>query len=320
MGDRESLVEPGAAAMNEAGTDRDATATDPWSRVQDVFAEAIECDGEARQRLLDDRCAGDPALRRQVESLLASHEAPGPFDRLAPAVAPAAMWVRTQIAGWEGREVGHYRVGELVDAGGMGVVYKAHDARLGRHVALKFLPPHLSKQTAAKGRFLVEARAAAALDHPNICTILEIGETDDGQLYLAMPLYDGETVRSRLTRGRLPFDEAIAIAVQIGRGVGAAHARAVVHRDIKPSNIMVLHDGTVKVLDFGIATMEDWSPTREARFGTLPYMSPEHVRGETIDHRNDIWSLGVLLHEMLTGARPFAQTDPASMTKAILSD
>jgi len=305
--------------MSEPGTDRERTATDPWSRVQDVFAEAIECDGEARRQLLDDRCLGDAELRREVESLLASHEAPGPFDRLAPAVAPAATWVRTHIAGWEGRQVRHYRVGELVDAGGMGVVYKAHDERLGRHVALKFLPPHLSKQAAAKGRFLVEARAAAALDHPNICTILEIGEADDGQLYLVMPLYDGETVRSRLTKGRLPFDEAMAIAVQIARGVGAAHARAVVHRDIKPSNIMVLRDGTVKVLDFGIATMDDWSPAREARFGTLPYMSPEHVRGATIDHRSDIWSLGVLLHEMLTGARPFAQTDPASMTKAILS-
>ena len=196
--------------MSDTPTDRDQTATsDRWQRVQDVFAEAIECDGEARAQMLGDRCGDDLALRREVESLLASHERSGPFDRLAPVVAHAAAWARTQVSGWVGRRVGQYQVVELVDAGGMGIVYKAHDARLGRHVALKFLPPHLGTQAAPKERFLVEARAAAALDHPNICTILEIGESDDGQLFLAMPLYDGETVRSRWRRGRRRFEEAI---------------------------------------------------------------------------------------------------------------
>src|SRR5207249_1116174 len=240
-------------------------------------------------------------------------ESPGALDRLAPAMAPGAAWARAQVAGWEGRRVGQYSIVELVDAGGMGIVYKAHDVRLGRDVALKFLPPHLSKQATSKERFLVEARAAAALDHPNICTIFETGETDEGQLFLAMPLYDGETLRARLKRGRLAFDAAVPVAVQIARGVGAAHARGIVHRDIKPSNVMLLRDGGVKILDFGIATMEDLSAEgrvaaerADAAFGTLAYMSPEHVLGAAVDHRTDIWSIGILLHEMLTGIRPFA--------------
>lgn len=306
--------------MNDARAGRHPMSTDRWQRVQDLFAAAIDCDETDRAQLLGARCGGDPDLQREVESLLASHDRPGAVDRLAPAIAPAAAWARTQVAGWEGRIVGQYVVLELVDAGGMGVVYKAHDRRLGRHVALKFLPPHLDKQSAARERFLVEARAAAALDHPNICTILEIGETDEGQMFLAMPLYDGETVGARLKRGRLPFADALPIAVQVARGVGAAHARGVVHRDIKPSNVMLLRDGTVKVLDFGIATIEDPSPAAvDARFGTLPYMSPEHVRGGPIDYRGDIWSLGVLLHETLTGVRPFDGGDPAVIADAILN-
>ena len=293
--------------------------SDRWQQVQDVFAAAIECDTAARTQLLGDRCGDDLELRREVESLLASHERPGPVDRLAPAIAPAAAWARSQVAGWEGRRVGQYSVLELVDAGGMGIVYKAHDERLERLVALKFLPPHLSRQAAAKERFLVEARAAAALDHPNICTILEIGETEDGQLFLAMPFYDGETVQARLKRGRVPFEDALPVALHIARGAGRAHARGVVHRDIKPSNVMLLRDGSVKILDFGIATIDDLSPGVETRFGTLPYMSPEHVRGDAIDHRSDIWSLGVLLHEILTGVRPFKGRDASALSDAILN-
>jgi len=293
--------------------------TDRWRRVQDVFAAAAECDPSERARLLDDQCGGDAELREEVESLLTSHDGPGPIDRLATAIAPAATWARTQVSGWEGRRVGQYRVLDVVATGGMGIVYKAHDERLARNVALKFLPPHLSRQPAPKERFLVEARAAAALEHPNICTILEIGETDDGQLFLAMPLYDGETVGARLARGRLRFVDVVPIALQIARGVGAAHARGIVHRDIKPSNVMLLPDGTVKVLDFGIATMaERPEGSVDVGFGTLAYMSPEHLRGDAIDQRTDVWSLGVLLHEMLTGARPFDGADRHAMVDSIL--
>jgi tetratricopeptide (TPR) repeat protein/class 3 adenylate cyclase len=316
MGDRARLAESGTAGMTDTRAQRDPMSSDRWQRVQDVFVAAIECDVADRAQLLGSQCGGDPDLRREVESLLASHERPGLVDRLAPAIAPAAAWARTQVAGWEGRRVRQYLVLELVDSGGMGIIYKAHDDRLGRDVALKFLPPHLSKQPAPKERFLVEARAAAALDHPNICTILEVGETEDGQLFLAMPLYDGETVAARLKRGRLAFEDAAPVALQIARGVGCAHARGVVHRDIKPSNVMLLGDGTVKILDFGIATMEAPSP---ARFGTIAYMSPEHVRGDAIDLRSDIWSLGVLLHEMLSGLRPFDGGDAAATADAILN-
>src|SRR3954453_21188208 len=196
------MVEPGAPVMSDTPTNRAPMSSDRWQQVQDVFAAAVECDTSARAQLLGDRCGDDQDLRREVESLLAAHDRPGLIDQLAPVIAPAAAWARTHVSGWEGRRVGQYSVGELVDAGGMGVVHKAHDTRLGRDVALKFLPPHLSMEAAPKQRFLVEARAAAALDHPNICTIFEIGETTEGQLFLAMPLYDGETVAARLTRGR----------------------------------------------------------------------------------------------------------------------
>jgi serine/threonine protein kinase/tetratricopeptide (TPR) repeat protein len=307
--------------------------TGRWQRVQELFEAALECEADARARLLELQCGADSDLRHEVESLLAAHERPGAMDRLAPAIAPAAAWARTRVTGWEGRSVGQYSVLELIDAGGMGIVYKAHDARLGRHVALKFLPPHLGKEPAAKERLLVEARAAAALDHPNICTILEIGETGDGQLFLAMPLYTGETVAAHLKRGRLRFEDALPIALQIARGLAAAHARGIVHRDVKPSNVMLLNDGTVKIVDFGIAMIEEGQERQEgrdaqegraggrvgARFGTLAYMSPEHLRGGVIDHRSDIWSLGVLLHEMLTGVRPFDADDTPAIVDAILN-
>src|SRR5690606_34826636 len=158
-----------------------------------------------------------------------------------------------------------------------------------------------------------------ALDHLNVCAIHDSGETEDGQLYMAMPLYDGETLQARLDRGRLPFAEASIIALQAARGLSHAHDRGIVHRDVKPSNIMIAANGTVKILDFGIATADDPGAVGyRALLGTVAYMSPEHVRGEAIDHRTDVWSLGVVLHEMLTGARPFRGRDRQAMMDAIL--
>ena len=293
-----------------------------WQRIQDVLAAAIDCERGARPQLIAERCVGDADLRREVEALLVAHESAGPVDRLVDAIAPAASWARAQAIGWEGCRVGQYLVRDLLGAGGMGLVYKAHDERLGRHVALKFLLPDLSTQPVAKQRFLVEARAAAALDHPNVCTIHEIGETIDGHLFIAMPLYDGETLQARLKRGRLAFADAAPVAVQVARGLASAHEHGIVHRDIKPSNVMLLADGTVKILDFGIAQkMDDLSLTGQgAPVGTIAYMSPEQVRGGTLDHRADVWSLGVLLHEMLTGVPPFAGDDRQVVAHAILTD
>lgn len=320
MGNGARMAEPRTDVVTSR-VDRDpAMTSDRWRRVQSVLMALIECPVDQRERLLAEQCDGDAKLVDEVMSLLAAHDRTGPVDALGAAVAPAHSWTRAQAAGWQGRSVGRYEVGDLLGAGGMGIVYRARDERLGRNVALKFLSPHLNAQPGAAGRFLAEARAAAALDHPNVCAIHDSGETEDGHLFMAMPLYDGETLQARLERGRLSFAEAAAIALQAARGLAHAHERAIVHRDVKPSNIMLVSDGSVKILDFGIATADDPAAVGyRGLLGTVAYMSPEHVRGDAVDHRTDIWSLGVVIHEMLTGSRPFAGDDRQSMIDAILS-
>jgi tetratricopeptide (TPR) repeat protein/class 3 adenylate cyclase len=292
-----------------------------WQRLQGILAEVLETNVENRTAILEKACGGDAALRREVESLLDTHQQPGLLDDLASkVVAPALSAMRALGSSWEGQLVAQYRVLEAVGAGGMGVLHKARDDRLGRLVALKCLAPTLGADSSAKRRFLVEARAAAALDHPNVCGIHEIGETADGQLFIAMPFYEGETLRARLERGPLSFDEALAIALQTARGLAAAHDRGIVHRDIKPANVMLLRDDLVKVLDFGIAKVENVSMTASgAPLGTVAYMSPEQARGETVDHRTDIWSLGAVLYEMLTGAPPFRAQTIQGLLYAILT-
>jgi serine/threonine-protein kinase len=214
-----------------------------------------------------------------------------------------------------------HRIEGVAGRGGMGTVYRADDTRLGRIVALKFLPPYLSANTESRDRFLVEARAAAALEHPNICSIHEIGETTDGRPFIAMACYEGETLKERLRRGPLPIEEAVDIAVQLARGLGAAHARNIVHRDVKPGNIMLTTDGTVRLLDFGVAKVADVSLTGPgATPGTIAYMSPEQARGDTVGPATDLWSLGVVLYEMLAGARPFRGGNDRTVIQAILHD
>jgi serine/threonine protein kinase/tetratricopeptide (TPR) repeat protein len=279
-----------------------------WLRVQSLFSAAIECEPSEREALLARECAEDPELGSEVRSLLAAHEKSGLVDQLASQISAPSLWrARVDEMDWHGRAVAQYFVIEPLAAGAMGLVYRARDERLGRQVALKFLPSHQSTQPEAQQRFLLEARAAAALDHPNICTIHEIGTTGDGQLFIAMPLYAGETLQARLERGSLSMREALDIALQVAAGLSKAHEHSVVHRDVKPSNVMLLPDGTVKVLDFGVARVIDPLLTNPgtAIVGTVAYMSPEQARGEATDARTDVWSLGVVLYEMLAGTRPF---------------
>jgi TolB-like protein/Tfp pilus assembly protein PilF len=221
-----------------------------------------------------------------------------------------------------GQTVSHYRILEYLGGGGMGVVYRAEDVRLGRHVALKFLPRELTRDTLSRRRFEQEAQAASMLDHPNICTIYGIDQTDDGQLFLALALYEGETLKRRLACGPLPAAQAVSVAVHIARGLAAAHARGIVHRDIKPANIFMTREGHLKILDFGLAKLSgQMSITRiGAIIGTLDYMSPEQAGGQPVDHRSDIWSLGVVLYEMLAGRNPFRREPDIAVLQAICNE
>ena len=219
-----------------------------------------------------------------------------------------------------GTTVSHYEVLAKLGGGGMGVVYRARDTRLGRDVALKFLPPHLLLDDEIRQRFVHEAQTASSLDHPSICTIYDVDETDDGQIFIAMALYGGQTLRDRLSDGALPVDEALDYAIQLADGLATAHAAGVVHRDVKPANVMITEEGLAKLLDFGLAKDDQLQLTEPgSSLGTIAYMSPEQARGGAVDGRSDVWALAVLTHEMLAGERPFRGAAEV-LVKAILED
>jgi tetratricopeptide (TPR) repeat protein/class 3 adenylate cyclase len=307
-------------ATGQAASGRAESAATRWELIESLLHEALTRDAVAREGYLRTACPDD-ACRREVEALIRAHERSGKLDELAAAVmrpllskadeAPPRLTILPTLA--------RYQIVDRLGGGGMGVVYRARDERLERQVALKFLPPHLSSDEAAKKRFMVEARAAASLEHPNICTVHEIGETDDGQLYIVMGCYDGETLDRRIARGALPLDEALRIVTDVARGLAKAHDRGIVHRDVKPANIMITADGVVKILDFGIAKLGDAGLTQTGVVGTISYMSPEQAFGEAVDHRADIWALGVMLYEMLAGVRPFRGPGDQALLFSILT-
>jgi serine/threonine protein kinase/Tfp pilus assembly protein PilF len=304
-----------------------------WKQVNDLFQSAVERTPEERAAFLDESCHDDEGMRREVESLLTSHERAENFIEV-PAFEVAPDLVTNDKAGaLVGKLIGHYQIESLIGIGGMGEVYLARDERLGRKAALKLLPDNLTIDEAQLSRFKNEARSASALNHPNILTVYEIGAEGDRQ-FIAMEFIEGVTLRASITRGRINPHAALEIAVQVASALAAAHEAGVVHRDIKPENIMLRPDGYAKVLDFGIAKLtehrtasDDDKSERTATLqtraglvlGTARYMSPEQARGQKVDARSDIWSLGVVLYEMVGGRPPFRGETPSDCIAAILT-
>jgi serine/threonine protein kinase/Flp pilus assembly protein TadD len=221
-----------------------------------------------------------------------------------------------------GKTIHHYKILEELGTGGMGTVYKAQDIKLNRLVALKFLAPHLSRDEDEKKRFIHEARAISALDHPNICNIFNIEETDDRQIYLVMACYEGKSLKDIIKEERLPVEQAVEIALQIAEGLEAAHSKNIIHRDIKPANVLITEEGRVKIVDFGLAKLAgNTTLTKEgSTLGTIAYMSPEQSKGLEVDNRTDIWAFGVVLYEMLTGESPFKADYEQAVIYSILNE
>jgi len=294
-------------------------------RLKQLFEEAVSSTSGEREAFLREACAADAALHNELSSLLEAYDASsGFFEKLAEDLivpAFAALELEHEDATGPDRNVSHYALLERIRDGGMGVVYKARDTRLGRTVALKFLHRRHASNPGARARLLAEARAVSALDHPNIAVVYEIGEADDGTQFIAMAWYEGETLKDIARRGPLAVAQAVTIAEQIGRALAAAHRAGIIHRDVKPANVMVTQSGAVKLLDFGIAKlMSADDGEMHPAAGTIPYMSPEQTRNAAIDERTDIWSLGVLLYEMLAGQRPFKRQTDELLISAIRNE
>ena len=306
-----------------------------WRRVEEICQQALELDEDRRTEFLQSACGSDVELRREVESLLA-HEKKAQHFIETPAVEVAGKILANHAPKktWKnliGTTVSHYRVIEKLGGGGMGVVYKAEDIDLGRFVALKFLPDDVAHDHQALSRFQREAKAASALNHPNIVTIYELGHLN-GTHYIAMELICGETLRTLLASGPVPYRKAIAIATQIADALAQAHRTGLVHRDLKPENLMVAQDDNAKILDFGLAKLHDHAldPDRSTQanlltdpgtvMGTVGYMSPEQANGDDVDFRSDQFSFGAVLYEMVNGHPAFQGRGRAEIMAAIVRD
>ena len=283
-----------------------------------LFVQALALPVEQRSVFLDEVCGEDSALREEL-SLLLAHPDEAPTFFAPRTTSRSGSHIKAPLP--SDPAVSHYQILGKLGGGGMGVVYKALDTKLHRTVALKFLPPHLSADDEAQERFVHEAKTASALDHPNICTIHDIDRTVDGQLFIVMAYYAGETLKKKITRGALPVRDALDYAIEMARGLAKAHEQGIIHRDIKPANVMITDDGGVKIVDFGLAKVRDVELTRAGTtMGTAAYMSPEQALGQEVDHRTDVWSLGVVLYELLTGERPFKGEFEQAVVHSILNN
>jgi len=305
-------------------------ARDLWQQVQQLFEAALQQSPEKRQEFLEQECGSNQELRREVESLLAAHDKSGGF-MAEPAVAGMAKALHRATSRFQpGDTLDSYKVLDLVGRGGMGEVYRARDTRLKRDVAIKVLPRALAGDRERLSRFEQEARSAAALNHPNIISIHDMG-TADGSPYIVSELLEGQNLREVLHQGPVPARKVLDYALQAARGLAAAHDAGIVHRDLKPENLFITKDGQLKILDFGLAKLMrldggSGSGTAEAVpgteagtvFGTVGYMSPEQVRGQNADHRSDIFSFGAILYELFSGKRAFSGDSQADTMSAIL--
>ncbi len=302
-----------------------------WQQLKQVFDGALERQGTERTRFLDRACGGEQTLREEVESLLHAYGEAGSFME-APAVAFAAEAFVGHKRLTAGQMVKHYEIVAPIGEGGMGEVYLAKDTVLGRRVALKVLPDYVGRDPDRLRRFKQEARSASTLNHPNVCVIHEIGETDDGRPFIAMEHIDGITLRQRLNERGMKLGDVLDITIQVADALTAAHEAGIVHRDIKPENIMIRRDGYVKVFDFGLAKLTERRHSQPGItlsallvnsspgtvMGTAAYMSPEQARGVSVDERTDTWSLGVVLYEMVSGRPPFVGETPTDVVVAIV--
>ncbi|HKA22446.1 MAG TPA: serine/threonine-protein kinase, partial [Blastocatellia bacterium] len=315
--------------MNPQSEDR-VQSPEFWDRVVQLFHFALALGPTERVAYLRDAKATESDVVAEVESLICEHEQTGSFldspaYRAALEAANQRSTINLRRTGDDsqsliGRVIGRYRVTRVIGRGGMGVVYLAHDASLGRNVALKLLPPEYTEDEERLRRFKHEARAASALNHPNILTVHELGEVE-GIHFIAAEFVEGTTLRDRIRGQAMKLSDAVDVAVQVANALEAAHSAGIIHRDIKPENIMLRSDGIVKVLDFGIAklverkgmllesealTVPYLETTKGVVLGTPRYMSPEQTRGLALDGRTDIFSLGAVLYEIITGQSPFA--------------
>src|SRR5437588_11194044 len=300
--------------------------------IEEIFYAALDQEPDQVARFLETACEGDELLRREVEALLVSHQQADNFIETSAVGIAASIVENGQADLLVGQTFGHYKISKRIGSGGMGEVYLATDVTAGRKAALKLLPMRFTGDANRLKRFQQEAHAVVALNHPNILTVYEIGE-DHSTQYIASELIEGETLRQRLLRGRIEVGEAVDVAIQVASALAAAHEGGIVHRDIKPENIMLRPDGYVKVLDFGIAKLAEQevpvtTPKDEALLlvetnlgavlGTVRYLSPEQACGAPVDKRTDIWSLGVVLYEMVTGHVPFTGETPREVMTSIL--